>query len=140
MLRLNLQQKLLQKLSPQQIQFIKLLQVPTVSLDTRIKEELEDNPALEDLSLAFNDLPLVFYLQALFSLAVGDKKLGVRISDAVLPALAAIPIYNILKNSKQVWLPAAAILVVLLHPVQLYFFSGDFIKNAAAIPVAFFIG
>ncbi|RYZ96726.1 MAG: RNA polymerase sigma-54 factor, partial [Sphingobacteriaceae bacterium] len=52
MLRQNLQQKLLQKLSPQQIQFIKLLQVPTVSLDTRIKEELEDNPALEDLSLS----------------------------------------------------------------------------------------
>src|SRR5476651_1496913 len=52
MLKQNLQQKLLQKLSPQQIQFIKLLQVPTVSLDTRIKEELEENPALEDLSLA----------------------------------------------------------------------------------------
>ncbi|MVN21941.1 RNA polymerase factor sigma-54 [Mucilaginibacter arboris] len=51
MLRQNLQQKLLQKLSPQQIQFIKLLQVPTVSLDARIKEELEENPALEDLSL-----------------------------------------------------------------------------------------
>lgn len=52
MLRQSLQQKLLQKLSPQQIQFIKLLQVPTVSLDARIKEELEENPALEDLSLA----------------------------------------------------------------------------------------
>lgn len=52
MLKQNLQQKLLQKLSPQQIQFIKLLQVPTVALDTRIKEELEENPALEDLSLA----------------------------------------------------------------------------------------
>ncbi|RVU02618.1 RNA polymerase sigma-54 factor [Mucilaginibacter limnophilus] len=51
MLKQNLQQKLLQKLSPQQIQFIKLLQVPTVSLDTRIKEELEENPALEDISL-----------------------------------------------------------------------------------------
>ncbi|HYK76100.1 MAG TPA: RNA polymerase factor sigma-54 [Daejeonella sp.] len=51
MLRQNLQQKLLQKLSPQQIQFIKLLQVPTVALDTRIKEELEENPALEDFSL-----------------------------------------------------------------------------------------
>jgi RNA polymerase sigma-54 factor len=51
MLKQNLQQKLLQKLSPQQIQFIKLLQVPTMSLDTRIKEELEENPALEDLSL-----------------------------------------------------------------------------------------
>ena len=51
MLRQSLQQKLLQKLSPQQIQFIKLLQVPTVSLDARIKEELEENPALEDMSL-----------------------------------------------------------------------------------------
>ncbi|HYH55399.1 MAG TPA: RNA polymerase sigma-54 factor, partial [Anseongella sp.] len=51
MLRQRLQQKLLQKLSPQQIQFIKLLQVPTVMLDARIKEELEENPALEDPSL-----------------------------------------------------------------------------------------
>ena len=61
MLRQNLQQKLLQKLSPQQIQFIKLLQVPTVSLDTRIKEELEDNPALEDLSLANMNEPAEDY-------------------------------------------------------------------------------
>ncbi len=61
MLRQNLQQKLLQKLSPQQIQFIKLLQVPTVSLDTRIKEELEDNPALEDLSLTNMNEPAEEY-------------------------------------------------------------------------------
>ncbi|MCJ0743661.1 RNA polymerase factor sigma-54 [Pedobacter montanisoli] len=57
MLKQNLQQKLLQKLSPQQIQFIKLLQVPTVALDTRIKEELEENPALEDSSLISLDEP-----------------------------------------------------------------------------------
>jgi RNA polymerase sigma-54 factor len=37
-----------QKLSPQQIQFIKLLQVPTIELDARIEEELEINPALEE--------------------------------------------------------------------------------------------
>ena len=43
----NLQQKLLQKLSPQQIQLMKLLQVPTANLDERVKEELEENPALE---------------------------------------------------------------------------------------------
>ena len=43
----NLQQKLLQKLSPQQIQFMKLLQVPTANLEERIKEEMEENPALE---------------------------------------------------------------------------------------------
>ena len=43
----SLQQKLLQKLSPQQIQLMKLLQVPTAILDDRIKEEMEENPALE---------------------------------------------------------------------------------------------
>ncbi len=41
------QQKQLQKLSPQQIQLMKLLQVPTAQLEERIKEELEENPALE---------------------------------------------------------------------------------------------
>ncbi len=61
MLKQTLQQKLLQKLSPQQIQFIKLLQVPTVSLDTRIKEELEENPALEDMSLANMNEPVEEY-------------------------------------------------------------------------------
>ena len=61
MLKQTLQQKLLQKLSPQQIQFIKLLQVPTVSLDTRIKEELEENPALEDISLANMNEPVEEY-------------------------------------------------------------------------------
>lgn len=43
----RLQQKLLQKLSPQQIQLMKLLQVPTAHLEERIKEEMEENPALE---------------------------------------------------------------------------------------------
>ncbi|MDE1193262.1 MAG: RNA polymerase factor sigma-54 [Arachidicoccus sp.] len=44
----TLQQKLLQKLSPQQIQLMKLLQIPTANLEERIKEELEENPALEE--------------------------------------------------------------------------------------------
>jgi len=44
----SLIQTLTQKLSPQQIQFIKLLQVPTAELNTRIEEELEQNPALEE--------------------------------------------------------------------------------------------
>jgi len=41
------QQKMLQKLSPQQIQLVKLLQIPTASLEERVKEEMEENPALE---------------------------------------------------------------------------------------------
>jgi RNA polymerase sigma-54 factor len=48
MQKLHLSQSLSQKLSPQQIQFIKLLQVPTAELDTRVEEELEINPALEE--------------------------------------------------------------------------------------------
>ena len=48
MLGQHLQQKLQQKISPQQIQFIKLLEVPTLELEERIKKELEENPALEE--------------------------------------------------------------------------------------------
>lgn len=48
MLRQSLQQKLLQKLSPQQIQLMKLLQIPTTALEQRIKQEIEENPALEE--------------------------------------------------------------------------------------------
>jgi RNA polymerase sigma-54 factor len=48
MLKQELSQRLQQKLSPQQIQFMKLLQIPTAALDQRIKEELESNPALEE--------------------------------------------------------------------------------------------
>ncbi|HCZ37359.1 MAG TPA: RNA polymerase sigma-54 factor [Cytophagales bacterium] len=48
MQKLSLNQSLQQKLSPQQIQFIKLLQVPTAELESRIEEELELNPVLEE--------------------------------------------------------------------------------------------
>ena len=48
MLKQRLQQKLLQKLSPQQIQMIKLLEVPAMQMEQRIKKELEENPALEE--------------------------------------------------------------------------------------------
>lgn len=48
MLKQKLQQKLLQKLSPQQIQMIKLLEIPTIQLEQRIKKELEENPVLEE--------------------------------------------------------------------------------------------
>ncbi len=47
-LKQSLSQKLEQKLSPQQIQLMKLLQVPTAELEARIKQEIEENPALEE--------------------------------------------------------------------------------------------
>ena len=47
-LKQHLSQKLEQRLSPQQIQLMKLLQVPTMELDQRIKQEIEENPALEE--------------------------------------------------------------------------------------------
>lgn len=47
LLRQTQQQRLIQKLSPQQIQLMKLLQVPTAMLEDRIREELESNPVLE---------------------------------------------------------------------------------------------
>jgi len=50
MLTQRLQQKLLQKLSPQQILLMKLLQIPSIGLEQRIKQEIEENPALEDFA------------------------------------------------------------------------------------------
>ncbi len=46
MLRQTLSQKLLQRLSPQQIMLMKLLQIPTLALEQRIKQEIEENPTL----------------------------------------------------------------------------------------------
>ena len=50
MFKQELSQKLSQKLSPQQIQLMKLVQLPTLAFEQRILEELEENPALEDIS------------------------------------------------------------------------------------------
>ena len=47
MLKQHLQFKLSQKLSPQQIQLMKLIQLPTIAFEQRLKQELEENPALE---------------------------------------------------------------------------------------------
>ena len=44
----RLQQKHYQNLSPQQIQFLGLLQIPIVTLEKRIEKELEESPALEE--------------------------------------------------------------------------------------------
>jgi RNA polymerase sigma-54 factor len=46
MLKQQFQLKLLQKLSPQQIQLMKLIQLPTQAFEQRIKQEIEENPAL----------------------------------------------------------------------------------------------
>jgi len=48
MLKQSLNQKLLQKLSPQQIQLIKLLELPALQLEQRVKKEIEENPVLEE--------------------------------------------------------------------------------------------
>ena len=90
---------------------------------------------LERSRMAFDDVPSVFLLQAAVAKVLGDVPLAVRLTDACLPVFSAIPIYFMTRNSKYRFAPAVAVLVVLLHPVQLYFFTGDFIKNEAAIPL-----
>ena len=47
MLKQDLHLKLSQKLSPQQIQLMKLIQLPTLSFEQKLQRELEENPALE---------------------------------------------------------------------------------------------
>lgn len=55
MLKQHLQFKLSQKLSPQQIQLMKLIQLPTQAFEQRLKQELEENPALESGKEDSND-------------------------------------------------------------------------------------
>ena len=53
MLNQKLQLKLSQKLSPQQIQLMKLIQMTTAELEQKVKNEIEENPALEHGSESF---------------------------------------------------------------------------------------
>ncbi len=48
MLNISLQQKMMMKLSPQQVQYLKMLQLPMLALEQKIKAELELNPLLEE--------------------------------------------------------------------------------------------
>ncbi len=57
MLKQKLAQKQMQKLSPQQIQLMRLLEIPVATLEQRIKEELEANPALDEGAETDENLP-----------------------------------------------------------------------------------
>ena len=48
MLKQQFQLKLSQKLSPQQIQLMKMIQLTTLDFEQRLQNEIEENPALED--------------------------------------------------------------------------------------------
>ena len=56
MLKQSLQQKLAQKLSPQQIKLMKLIQLPTIELEQKVKDELEENPAIEEVTDKSSDI------------------------------------------------------------------------------------
>ena len=50
-LKQQLEQKLQQRLSPQQIQIVRLMELTNLELEERIKQEIIDNPALDEISL-----------------------------------------------------------------------------------------
>ncbi|WP_459211252.1 RNA polymerase factor sigma-54 [Aquimarina rhabdastrellae] len=60
MLKQQLNLKLSQKLSPQQIQLMKLIQLPTQAFEQRLKQEMEENPALDSGKESVNDLEDTF--------------------------------------------------------------------------------
>jgi len=55
MLKQSLKLKLSQKLSPQQIQLMKLIQLPVLDFEQKLKQEIEENPALEITELSTNE-------------------------------------------------------------------------------------
>jgi RNA polymerase sigma-54 factor len=80
MLRQHLQQKLQQKLSPQQIQLIRLLELPAIELEERIKHELEENPALEEGAEPIDDFEVNDDVGT-DELLTGDSDLDISLGD-----------------------------------------------------------
>ena len=56
MVKQSLHQSLQQKLSPQQIQLMRLIELSTLEIEQKVKDELESNPALDDEHLSMDDL------------------------------------------------------------------------------------
>lgn len=89
MLKQHLQFKLSQKLSPQQIQLMKLIQLPTQAFEQRLKQELEENPALESGKEESNTLDdgyeEVYNEQDSESIAADDINIDEYLSDDEIP-------------------------------------------------------
>ncbi|WP_299057852.1 RNA polymerase factor sigma-54 [uncultured Polaribacter sp.] len=90
MLKQSLQYKLLQKLSPQQIQLMKLIQLPTQAFEERIKQEIEENPALEtgkdDANTVDDDLSNEFDETGTEKIEAEDINIDEYLSDDEIPS------------------------------------------------------
>ena len=88
MLKQHLHFKLSQKLSPQQIQLMKLIQLPTQAFEQRMKQELEENPALESGKEESDDLEDDFedpYEDDNESITAEDINIDEYLSDDEIP-------------------------------------------------------
>ena len=89
MLKQSLHYKLLQKLSPQQIQLMKLIQLPTQAFEERLKQEIEENPALdtgkEDSDSIDDDLSNEFDDSGTEKIEAEDINIDEYLSDDEIP-------------------------------------------------------
>ncbi len=88
MLKQSLQQRLLQKLSPQQIQLMKLIQLPTQAFEERLKQEIEENPALDtgkEESNEYDDLDAGFDDEGTEKIDTEDINIDEYLSDDEIP-------------------------------------------------------
>ena len=89
MLKQGLHYKLLQKLSPQQIQLMKLIQLPTQAFEERLKQEIEENPALdtgkEELDAIDDDLSNEFDDPGNEKIEAEDINIDEYLSDDEIP-------------------------------------------------------
>ena len=90
MLKQSLQFRLLQKLSPQQIQLMKLIQLPTQAFEERLKQEIEENPALdtgkEELESIDDDLSNEFDDTGTEKIEAEDINIDEYLSDDEVPS------------------------------------------------------
>ncbi len=83
--------------------------------------------------LKYQDPPLVFYVFSLFTLAVGDAFLGVKIGVSLLTALASIPVFLLFKKLTDSRITGVTASLAFLFAPQTFRLLGDFMKNSSGL-------
>ena len=108
MLKQSLQQKLAQKLSPQQIKLMKLIQLPTIELEQKVKDELEENPAMEAVNDRGSDVSVVEGYEEITDQSTDSQDINVDeyLSDDEIPRYRVVA-NNISPDQEEKSIPIA---------------------------------
>jgi len=93
---------------------------------------------LKGLGMVYSDPPLLFHLSAFTSLFLGDVRLGISLTVALIVSLSTVPTYLLFLELSGDPVPSSAASIALIFSPQLARMAGDLMKNAAGITFLMF--